>query len=201
MDCKDPTAPTLSGGLFWLSASWNASEADIKKVPRDSDKRSKYDRFRSFWPGEEKKGKGKGKSQDAKGKKGGKGFSKGGESKGKGSRKRDAPSPKTVVQLEAEMAKATMNFPEQRFGRNAAVRAQMDIGDVKVQVKRHVDKHTKPEVLVAGGPQQEKVVLPNLLQEVFRRFVIRSYLQVSACHWSQQTLHLCQTKSPSTSRT
>mmetsp|Transcript_24141 Transcript_24141/g.55975 ORF Transcript_24141/g.55975 Transcript_24141/m.55975 type:complete len:254 (+) Transcript_24141:1-762(+) len=53
-----------------------------------------------------------------------------------------------------------MNYAEHTFGKNASGRVQMDIGEVKVQLKRHTDKQTKREVVtdifVAWGHQQEK---------------------------------------------
>ncbi|CAE7721273.1 unnamed protein product [Symbiodinium sp. CCMP2592] len=79
-----------------------------------------------------------------------------------------------VVSMQsASMREAIMNFAEQRFGRNAAGRVQMDIGDVKVQLKRHTDKQTKREVVtdifVAWGHQQEKDS-PLTVEDIAERF-------------------------------
>ncbi|CAE7236909.1 unnamed protein product, partial [Symbiodinium sp. CCMP2456] len=79
-----------------------------------------------------------------------------------------------VVSMQsASMREAIMNFAEQRFGRNAAGRVQMDIGEVKVQLKRHTDKQTKREVVtdifVAWGHQQEKDS-PLTVEDIAERF-------------------------------
>ncbi|CAE7642438.1 unnamed protein product, partial [Symbiodinium pilosum] len=79
-----------------------------------------------------------------------------------------------VVSMQsANMREAIMNFAEQRFGRNSNGRVQMDIGDVKVQLKRHTDKQTKREVVtdifVAWGHQQEKDS-PLTVEDIAEKF-------------------------------
>ena len=66
-----------------------------------------------------------------------------------------------VVSLEqAATREAIMAYAEKTFGRSPAGKLEMDIADVKVQLKRHTDKSTKREVVtdifVAWGHQQEK---------------------------------------------
>jgi len=66
-----------------------------------------------------------------------------------------------VVSLAAaDTREAIMCYAEKTFGRSAAGKLEMDISDVKVQLKRHKDKGTGREVLtdifVAWGHQQEK---------------------------------------------
>ncbi|CAE6929200.1 unnamed protein product [Symbiodinium natans] len=227
------TADSYSDWWSWNDWGWETkpskgqgetkeSKGKDKGKSKDSAKKGKGD-FKDKDDGEEKgKGKGKGKSEE-KGKKGGKGFAKGGESKGAAGETRHEASPKTVAEVEAEMAKggkgkvervkrsadaggrqpietkgeicqvhkhssmgcavvsmqsaamreAIMNFAEQRFGRNANGRVQMDIGDVKVQLKRHTDKQTKREVVtdifVAWGHQQEKDS-PLTVEDIAERF-------------------------------
>lgn len=66
-----------------------------------------------------------------------------------------------VVSLStAETREAIMCYAEKTFGRSAAGKLEMDIADVKVQLKRHKDKGSGREVVtdifVAWGHQQEK---------------------------------------------
>ncbi|CAK9014855.1 unnamed protein product [Durusdinium trenchii] len=66
-----------------------------------------------------------------------------------------------VVSLEAaQHREAIMNYAEKTYGWSPLGKLEMDIADVKVQLKRHKDKSTGREVLtdifVAWGHQQEK---------------------------------------------
>jgi len=78
-----------------------------------------------------------------------------------------------VSMKSADMREAIMNYAEHTFGKNTSGRVQMEIGEVKVQLKRHTDKQTKREVVtdifVAWGHQQEKDS-PLTVEDISEKF-------------------------------